>query len=96
MNLARAHVRVPDHVVQRAFESETVVLNLHTGEYHGLNHTAARMLEALREHGSVPATAEVIAREFQLPVEKVTGDLTDLCADLAFRSLIEIAPGPDV
>ena len=35
----------PQHVVYRSFPSETVVLNLQTGSYHGLNATAGRMLD---------------------------------------------------
>ena len=40
-----AHASVPQHVVYRRFAAETVVLNLETGTYHGLNATGARMLE---------------------------------------------------
>jgi hypothetical protein len=28
-------VRLPEHVVYRSFEAETVLLNLRTGEYYG-------------------------------------------------------------
>ena len=42
-------VRVPDHVVYRDFAEQTVVLNLRTGRYHGLNETSSQMLDALRD-----------------------------------------------
>ncbi len=50
-----------EHVVSRTFDTEKVVLNLHTGEYHGLDPIAACMFELLREHGSIPAVATVVA-----------------------------------
>jgi hypothetical protein len=95
MSIHGVRVRVPEHVVSRAFDAETVVLNLHTGEYHGLNPTAARMFELLREHGSVPVVADLVAREFESPVAEVTGDVEQLCSDLAWRDLVEIDGRPD-
>ena len=89
--LARAHVRVPDHVVYRAFDAETVLLNLETGTYHGLNETGGRVLEVLRETGSTVAAAEAVAAEFAQPVEEVTRDVVELCQVLASRGLIEVS-----
>src|SRR3954454_1637552 len=42
-----AVVEISDHVVHRSFEEETLLLNLETGQYHGLNETGGRMLELL-------------------------------------------------
>jgi hypothetical protein len=88
--LLRARIRVPEHVVHRDFESETVLLNLRTGTYHGLNPTGGRMLELLRTTGSLLATAEAISREDNHPVDEVARDVAKLCSDLAERDLIEI------
>ena len=82
-------VRIPDHVVFRKFPAETVVLNLETGKYHGLNPTAGRMLEALGETGSVEAAVAVLADEYGQPVEDVRGDVENLCRDLLERNLLE-------
>ena len=86
-----ASVRVPEHVVHRAFPAETVLLNLETGRYHGLNPTGGRMLELLEELGSVAAVAVQIADECGQPLEVVQHDLCRLCGDLAKRGLIELA-----
>ena len=48
-SLLTCKVTVPQHVVYRSFPTETVVLNLNTGKYHGLNATAGRMLDELEE-----------------------------------------------
>ena len=57
-----ARVRLPQHVVHRSFVAETVVLNLRTGKYHGLNPTAGKMLEALDAAPTVGAAVPVLAR----------------------------------
>lgn len=89
--LIDAHVTVPHHVVHRAFPTETVVLNLETGKYHGLNPVAGRMLEVLEELGSVSESAARLAREYDQPLARLERDLSDLCADLLERGLIEVA-----
>jgi hypothetical protein len=88
-------MRVPEHVVFRKFETETVVLNLQSGNYHGLNPTAGRMLELLGELGSFGATAAAIGAEFDAPNEQVEADLLVLCHDLIERGLLEVVPSPD-
>lgn len=86
-------VSVPDHVVRRPFPTETVVLNLETGRYHGLNPVAGRMLEELETQGAIEAAALVVAEEFGQPVEQVTRDMAELCRDLSKRGLISMEPG---
>lgn len=88
--LLAARVRLPEHVVHRGFAAETVMLNLQTGKYHGLNPTAGRMLEALESEDSVRRAAAVIAREYGQPIDQVERDLCELCADLVERGLIEV------
>ena len=83
-------VVVPQHVVHRRFPNETVVLNLRTGKYHGLNPTAGMMLEELARSGSVAETAAAVATEHGREVAEVEADLLDLVAALRERDLIEI------
>lgn len=85
-------VKVPQHVVYRNFVSETVLLNLHTGTYHGLNRTAGRMLEVLDEVGDVQVAVQRLAADFDQPVAVIEKDLETFCADLLARELIVIEP----
>jgi hypothetical protein len=85
-----ASVRVPPHVVYRHFVSETVVLNLQTGRYHGLNRIAGRMLEVLDEVGDVNVAAARLADEYGQPRSEILEDLGVFCRDLAKRRLIEV------
>jgi hypothetical protein len=87
--LLAAKVRVPQNVVFRSFPAETVVLNLQTGKYHGLNPTAGRMLEALVESEAVSEAVEALAAEYDRPAAGVERDVQDLCRALLDRGLIE-------
>ena len=83
-------VRVPETTVYRAFVAETVVLNLETGIYHGLNPTGGRMLELLDELGSVKATLDQLVKEFDAPRDRLGEDLAGFCRDLVSRKLIQL------
>jgi hypothetical protein len=85
-----SRVRVPKHVVYRSLPSETIVLNLQTGRYHGLNPTAGRMLEALERSPSVREAADAVAEEHSQPQEVVARDMRELCGALRARGLIEL------
>jgi hypothetical protein len=89
-DLLTARVRLPQHVVHRNFVAETVVLNLHTGKYHGLNRTAGRMLEAVESAPTVGATVAELAGEYGVEEEQIQRDLLALINGLLERGLIEI------
>jgi hypothetical protein len=88
-DLLTARVRLPQHVVHRNFVAETVVLNLKTGQYHGLNPTAGRMLEALQQAPTVGATVAALAEEYGVEQEQIQRDLLALTRGLLERELIE-------
>jgi hypothetical protein len=93
IDLLKAKVKLPQHVVYRTFPAETVVLNLQTGKYHGLNPTAGRMLETLEQAGSVSEAATVAAEEYDQPQATTERDMCSLCSSLLERDLIEIEDG---
>ena len=91
--LLKAKIKVPQHVVYRTFPTETVVLNLQTGKYHGLNPTAGRMLETLEQADSVLDAAAIAAAEYEQPQAATERDMCELCNALLARSLIEVDGG---
>jgi hypothetical protein len=93
--LLDARVHVPDDVVYRSFEAETLLLNLKTGQYHGLNPTGARMLQLLQETtGSVRDAIARLAEEHDVDSDEIAGDIAEFCGELAGRGLIEVDDDP--
>jgi hypothetical protein len=82
--------RVPQHVVHRQFAEETVVLNLQTGYYHGLNVTGGRMMDELGSAPTVRAAAKRLAEEYNQPLELIEEDLVEFCIALAELGLLEL------
>ncbi len=91
--LLSARLRLPQHVVHRSFVAETVVLNLKTGLYHGLNPVGGHMLDVLNEAPSVRDAAALLVEEFQ-DQDTVEADLVAFCRDLLDRELVEIVDAP--
>lgn len=83
-------VRIPQHVVYRSLASETVVLNVQTGIYYGLNTTAGRMLEVLDRVGDLDTAIPVLAEEFEISTDTLRSDLLGLCEDLEQKGVLEV------
>ena len=88
--LLGARVHLPQHVVYRSFVAETVVLNLNTGRYHGLNVTAGEMLEVLEAAPSVRDAVGSLARLHRQELGVIRADVCSLCRMLLDRGLIEL------
>jgi hypothetical protein len=87
-----ARPSVPAHVVYKSFAHETVVLDLQTALYHGLNPVAGRMLEALDEEETIRAALRRLVVDFVDAREAdIERDLLAFCADLHERGLIEVS-----
>lgn len=92
--LPNSSICIPRHVVYRSFPSESVMLNLETGRYHGLNTTAGAMLEALEQAPSIRDAAVLLAERYEQPRELIEHDVIELCTSLLERGLIEVEVGP--
>lgn len=88
--LLASSIAVPQHVVYRGFPTETVVLNLQTGKYHGLNATAGRMLEELERAACVTDAVDSLVQIYHQPREVIRRDACELCRSLLERGLIEV------
>src|SRR3954452_485026 len=88
--LLAARLRVPEHVVAREFGDDSVALNLHSGQYHGLNGVAAVMLRRLREARTIGDVGGPLAAEFGQPPEVIERDLLAFVRALDERGLVEL------
>src|SRR3954452_12656299 len=85
-----ARATLPEHVVYRAFDVETVLLDLGTGRYHGLNPTGGWMLELMVAAGTVGDAIEQLAEEYGQNDGTVRQDMVAFCRAPADRGLIEL------
>ena len=89
IQLLERRFAVPEHVVYRSFEAETLLLNLETGQYHGLNETGGRMIELLKStDGTARDAIARLAEEYDVEFDDIAPDLVTFCAALEQRGLI--------
>jgi Coenzyme PQQ synthesis protein D (PqqD) len=88
-------IAIPEHVVHRSFVQETVVLNLSTGRYHGVNRTGGRILELLAEDSRAAEAARRLALEARRDEEETAREVAAFLQDMLSRGLVELVPGGD-
>jgi len=87
MKLNEAATRRED-VVAREVGDETMLLDLATGTYYGLNAVGGRFWQLLEE-GKTPAQArDALLEEFEVEPPVLDRDLEALLADLADKGLV--------
>lgn len=92
-DILSAGASVPDHVVYREFVNETVILNLETGAYHGLNRSGGKMLETLGGAPTVRDAAKTLAAHYGVALPAIEDDLYEFCLNLHERGLVELTHG---
>ena len=81
---------VPQHVVFRGFAQETVLLNIGSGQYHGLDRIGGRFFEVATSSRDLRAASHALAAEYGQQLDRIEQDLAAFCADLRDRGLIEL------
>lgn len=81
---------VPAHVVHRSFATETVLLNITTGHYHGMDAIGGRFFEVLIATADIGAATDALAEEYEQPVERIQEDMARFCAELQGLGLLEL------
>jgi hypothetical protein len=79
----------PDTLINLV-EEESVVLDLKSEQYFGLNRSATRMWSALAETGSVDGAYEKLLGELAVDPDRLRSDLEMLVAKLVERKLMQI------
>ena len=86
-------VTIPKDVLLSGLEGESVLLNLESERYFGLDEVGTRMFSVLTESNSIQAAYEVLLDEYNVDAESLRSDLLSLIDNLIDQGLMEIARG---
>jgi hypothetical protein len=84
--------KVPPHVLVRFLEGESVLLNLETERYFGLDGTGTRMWQAVTAAPNIDDAYRELLEEFDVAPELLRTNLTDLLGRLLDNGLLEVRP----
>ena len=84
-------VTVPDDVLISRLQEESVILNLDSERYYGLDDVGTRMLTVLSTSSSIEAAYELLREEYDVDGELLRRDLLSLVEQLVDQGLVKIA-----
>jgi hypothetical protein len=85
-------VSAPPHVLVRLLDRESVLLNLETEQYFGLDETGTRMWQLLTASPDIDAAYQELLAEFDVEPELLRDNLTDLLGRLVENGLLQVLP----
>ena len=79
---------IPPQVMSRLVDDETVLLDLASGMYFGLDGVGKRIWESISEGASLAEAAAVIAAEYEVDESQALADILKFTGDLVDRGLL--------
>jgi len=83
-------VRVPDDVLISNLQEESVILNLDSERYYGLDDVGTRFLSVLNTSDSIEAAYEVLRDEYDVDAHNLRQDLIELVDGLVKQGILSL------
>lgn len=80
--------RIADDVVFRDLAGESVLLNLSTGTYFGLDAVGTRLWHLLKKQGSAAAAIATLQSEYDVDEQRLRQDVETLISQLLAKGLL--------
>ncbi len=78
------------HVLFRELAGESVLLNLKTGQYYGLDAVGTRVWQLLSQYNDLAQLGEALLAEYDVDPDVLQRDLSELAAQLARADLVAL------
>jgi len=85
-------VRVPDDVLISNLQDESVILNLDSERYYGIDSVGTRILSVLTTSDSIEAAYNTLVEEYDVDADVLRQDLLALVERLVEQGLVEANP----
>ena len=85
-------VEISPEALFQELEGETVLLNLQSERYYGLDDVGTRMWQLLAENGDVAAALAQLLQEYAVEPAQLEADLAALIGRLAEAGLLAVTP----
>ena len=82
----------PAHVLVRFLDRESVLLNLETEQYFGLDETGTRMWQLATGSTNIDVAYQELLAEFDVEPEMLRSNFTELLSRLVDNGLLQVLP----
>ena len=83
---------VPPHVLIRHMDGESVLLNLETEKYFGLDATGTRMWQLVTDSPTIETAYGRLVEEFEVHPQELREHLRELVGQLVENGLLKVVP----
>ena len=84
-------ISIPDGVLVQELEGESVMLNVNTENYYGLDEVGTRMWAVLREAPSIHQAIDILLNEYDVERATLERDIEKFIRQLVKKKLIEFS-----
>ncbi len=84
-------VSIPDGVMFRDLAGESVLLDIESGRYFGLDEVGTRMWISLQRHGQIGLAARDLLEEYEVQEGQLCDDLVKFVYELTEQRLLQLA-----
>lgn len=85
-----SHLMIPEEVLSTTVGDESVLLNLRTGTYFGLDVVGTRFFQLLSEGDCLSTVHRMMMDEFEVSAERLEQDILRLTEQMATKGLLSI------
>ena len=84
-------VKIPDDVLISKLQEESVILNLDSERYYGLDDVGTRFLSVLSTSESIEAAYQTLLKEYDVDGQVLRQDLLTLVEKLVAQGLVQVS-----
>ena len=90
MKLETKKITISEEALSQEVNGETVILDLKSESYFGLDEVGTRIWQLLQEHGDVRKTFDVMLDEFDVEEDQLENDMSALLDEMLEKGLLHI------
>ena len=88
-----SNISISSEVLAQEVDGETVLLDLQSESYFGLDEVGTRILQLLQEHDELQKVFDIMLEEYDVDAKQLENDLNSLIEQLISLKLIKIESG---
>ena len=90
MKLETQKITISEEALSQEVNGETVILDLKSESYFGLDEVGTRIWQLLQEHGDVQKTFDVMLDEFDVAEDQLENDMSALLDEMLEKGLLHV------
>ena len=90
MKLETKKITISKEALSQEVNGETVILDLNSESYFGLDEVGTRIWQLLQEHGDVQKAFDVMLDEFDVEEDQLENDMSALLDEMLEKGLLHI------